>query len=367
MASATIDIVLVNFRCADDTVAAIDQLQVWTSGTVWVVDNSARDADMQTQTSTLKAHCAQKPWVKMLESGGNIGFGRACNLAFAHSNADFFLLLNPDARIGPDAVQAMACLLTQTPKLGALSPAVYWNTQHSFVLPVPTAQSPAQLFGAALRTHMPIVARHLARRAVRNTQTQMAQTGLLTVSFLAGAVMLVRRSAVLEAGGLFDPAYFLFFEDADLSLRLRRRGYRLAIAPEFRAVHEYRHKAFKAQWMAQSQAYYFSRNFHSFDRGGKTLKQLQHWHRAMPLQHWFDVLPGALTDADELARRTNQQGVIAWSPSLLMAPAICRPAGVAVRPLDASEWAMLEPGAYVAWMKNQAERSAPRWVYFEKA
>lgn len=366
MAQGAIDIVIVNFRCAEDTIAAVSRLQVWTSGTVWVVDNSAQDADMRAQTATLQTHCDQRPWVKMLQSGGNVGFGRACNLAFAQSSADFFLLLNPDARVAPDAVQAMASLMVQHPGLGALSPAVYWNAQHSFVLPAPSPQSPAQVCGVALRTHLQGVARFVARRAMQKTQSDMAQSALLPVSFLAGAVMLVRRSAALEAGGLFDPAYFMFFEDADLSLRLRRKGYRLAIAPEFRAVHEYRHKAFKAEAMAQSQAHYFSCNFPRFDQDGKTLKRLQRWHSGMPLHEWFAVLEGAIGSAEELRQRTGSQGVVAWSPSLLMEPAICRPAGDAVRPLDAAEWALLEPGGYVVWLEEQTGHGATRWTYFEK-
>jgi GT2 family glycosyltransferase len=302
----------------------------------------------------------------MRDSGGNIGFGRACNLAFAQSNADFLLLLNPDARVAPDAVRAMALVMAQRPGLGALSPAVYWNAQHSFVLPVPSAQSPAQVCGVALRTHWQGVARFAARQAVRKTQADMARPALLPVSVLAGAVMLVRRSAVLAAGGLFDPAYFMFFEDADLSLRLRRKGYGLAIAPEFRAVHEYRHKAFKAEAMAQSQAHYFASNFPRFYRNGKTLRQLQRWHCGMPLHEWFEVLEGAITSAEDLAQRTGGQGVVAWSPSLLMAPAICRPAGDAARPLDAAEWALLELGGYVVWLEDQAGHRPTRWTYFDK-
>jgi GT2 family glycosyltransferase len=367
MAHEAVDVVLVNFCCADDTMGAIDRLEAWAAGTVWVVDNSAQDAAMEVHTDALIAHCSRRPWVRMLNSGGNIGFGRACNLAFAKSNSEYLLLLNPDARIGPDAVLAMATVMAQRPGLGALSPAVYWNAQHSFVLPVPSPQSPAQVCGMAFRTHFRSVARCVARQAVRKTQVGMAQDALIPVSLLAGAVMLVRRSAVLEAGGLFDPAYFMFFEDADLSLRLLRKGYGLAIAPDLKAVHEYRHKAFKADVMAQSQSHFFARNFPRFHRKGTTLKQLQRWHSDMPLHEWFVVLEGAVSSAEDLALRTDGQGVVAWSPSLLMEPAICRPAGDAARPLDAAEWALLEPGGYVVWLEDKDGNRGSRWTYFDKA
>lgn len=361
------DVVLVNFGSAADTIAAVERLGQWTCGTVWVVDNSAHLGVWQEQTAALVTFCASKPWVRMLDSGGNIGFGRACNLAFNQSTAPLLLLLNPDARIAPQDVQAMAAHMQRDARLGALSPAVYWNEPHSFVLPLPSAQTPAALWGAALRTHLPGLSRFLARRSVRGTQTQMAQTALLPAAFLAGAVMLLRRSAVLQAGGLFDPEYFMFFEDADLSLRLRRQGYRLAVAPQIRAVHEYRHKAFKAEWMAQSHAHYFSRNFPLLGRQGKALERVRRWHKPMDRSRWFDVLQGPCNSAAEFAARTGHNGVLAWSPSLLMEPALCRPTTQKVVTFDEAEWALLEPGTYVALLADQAAQLAPRWLLFEKA
>ncbi len=56
------------------------------------------------------------------------------------------------------------------------------------------------------------------------------------VGFLTGAALALRREAWQEVGG-FDPAYFLYNEDLDLCLRLRRHGWRLRFEPRLRAVH----------------------------------------------------------------------------------------------------------------------------------
>lgn len=366
LAGAT-DIALVNFHCAEETIGALSRVLPWHSGTVWVVDNSAQDTDCLSQTQELRAYCADKPGVRMLDSGGNIGFGRACNLAFGQSDAEFFLLLNPDARIEPDGVRAMTALMAQQLQLGGVSPAVYWNTQHSFVLPMPSVQTPAALCGAALRTHLAGVSRFLARRAIHRTQAQMAQTALLPASFLAGAVLMLRRSAVLNAGGLFDPGYFMFFEDSDLSLRLRRCGYKLAVAPHIRAVHTYRHKAFKENLMAESQKHFFSSNFMLFDAQGTWLERIQRCFKPLDPDNWFDVLDGKIASGADFAKRTHHAGVLAWSPSMLMEPAACRPDGLDACSFSDEEWEQLEPGHYVVLLADREQQWWPRWVRFEKA
>lgn len=56
------------------------------------------------------------------------------------------------------------------------------------------------------------------------------------IGFIPGAALAVRGEAWRQVGG-FDPAYFLFHEDLDLCLRLRRRGWRLRFEPTMAAVH----------------------------------------------------------------------------------------------------------------------------------
>ena len=100
MPAPSVDIAIVNFRCVADTLEALARLAHWPHGTIWLVDNSAHEPAMAAQTAALRLACGAMPGVVYIEPGDNLGFGRACNLAFAKSNAEFFLLLNPDARIG---------------------------------------------------------------------------------------------------------------------------------------------------------------------------------------------------------------------------------------------------------------------------
>ncbi|MEI7538265.1 MAG: glycosyltransferase, partial [Comamonadaceae bacterium] len=305
--------------------------------------------------------------VRLLAPGANLGFGRACNLAFAESGAEFILLLNPDARICADDLLLLARTLEEQPQLAGVSPKIYWDEQRSFVLPAAFAQTPWYHVAQALATRSRRLAQWAARRGVLRTMRKMAGSKFFQVDFVAGSVLLLRRSAVLQAGGLFDPDYFMFYEDSDLSLRLRRAGYKLAIVPGATAEHEYRHKAFKAELMTQSQQHYFSKQYPLFYRWSGKLSRVPRLAGSVDLNAWFKVLTQPVSSAEEFTHQTGAAGVLAFSPTMLLMPAIFRPSVAQARPFDEDEWGLLEPGPYTALLVGPVSSMALSWVYFLKA
>jgi GT2 family glycosyltransferase len=367
MRRTSIDVAIVNYRSTADTLQALARLAQWPHGMVWLVDNSAHEAEVAADTAALCQASADMPWVTRLSPGANLGFGRGCNLAFAESKAEFFLLLNPDARISSDDVLLLADTLADQPRLGAVSPKIYWNEQRSFVLPAAFPQTPWCSVALALATRSRRATRWAARLGLEKAMRLMASQDVFEVGFLAGAVMMLRREAVLSSGGLFDPDYFMFFEDSDLSLRLRRAGYDLAMVPAACAVHEYRHKAFKADLMADSQQQYFRKRYPAFFRLSGKLAGVASLARPVVPAEWFEVLPRPVANAQEFAELTGGGRVLAFSPSLLMMPALFRPSWAEARCFDESEWALLEPAAYTALVQDAGVDGAPMWVYFERA
>jgi N-acetylglucosaminyl-diphospho-decaprenol L-rhamnosyltransferase len=67
------------------------------------------------------------------------------------------------------------------------------------------------------------------------------------VSFASGAALMVRREAWERTGG-FDDRYFMYGEDVDLSLRLRRAGYKVGVVPDARIEHDYDFAKGGAKW-----------------------------------------------------------------------------------------------------------------------
>jgi len=353
---ACVDIVVVNYHSADDICAGLEALGAWSHGAIWVVDNSS---DMN-EAQALRTMASGRAECTVLDAGGNLGFGRACNLALAHSASEYVLLLNPDARITQEHLEVLLQAMVCKPRLAAVSPATYWNDAKSFVLPRPSAQTPLTHLGHVAATWWPLATRILAEHGVRRTQREMAGIETVPVDFLAGAVLLLRRSAVTAAGGLFDPGYFMFFEDADLSLRLRRAGYTLALVPAAQAVHNYRHKPFKAALMAESQLHYFSLRYHWYLQLSGALRSVERLARPVAPPAWYPTL-GSLDSVQAFSAASLGARVEAFSPSPLMMPAIARPYGHAWQGFTSQEWSLLEPGAYVAWL---ADGQRKRWVHF---
>lgn len=359
-----VDIAIVNYFSACDVRRCLERLGPRVRGTVWVVDNSQDAAEFR----ALLECTQERPWVRVIDSGGNLGFGRACNVAFEQSTSPLFLLLNPDAQLASGDLLALAQAMGDDASLGAVSPRIYWNEARTFVLPEAFAQTPWTALAQALGSRARRLTRWAAARYLARQRQRMASTSAFEVRFLAGAVMMLRRSAVMAAGGLFDARYFMFYEDSDLSLRLRRGGWRLAIVPAASAIHEYRHKAFKADMMASSRAQYYLKCYPRFHRLSRGLARLDALARPVPLQRWFEKLPAACRTLDDFRSQTRARGVLALSASPLMMPAIFRPLESDVRGFDEEEWALLEPAGYVALLQGEGEAAAapPRWVYFDR-
>lgn len=340
MSEAAIDIIIVNYRAAGWVAEAVQRLrpggQPWAHGMIHVVDNSADAAHAKALRSALGTMTGAGD-VRLTVMPRNAGFGAGCNAAWALSRAEQVLLLNPDARITPQAVVQLAQSLARRPDLGAISPRTWWDEPGGWVLPCPTPQGAMARLQRAWRSRQDPV--DWASRKARETATLMARRSPFEAETLAGAVMMLRRSAVESVGGLFDEDFFMYFEDAELSRRLRRSGWRLGLDPSVDAVHHWRHEPHKGPMMAQAEAV--------FRRGYPA------WYRWLQ-RRWPEVeATGIVAPADDTFTCVEDAAqalgpVGALSPLACGDPAWVR-AGLAFEVLSARDWALLAPGAHWAW------------------
>ena len=119
-----VDIVIVNYRSTDDTLAALAAITPWLRGQILLVDNSEDASELEHLSNAV----AVIPGVRMIVPERNLGFGEGCNLAFGQSTAEFVLLLNPDARIDPHHIAMLVEALKSDPGLAGVSPKTFWDT-----------------------------------------------------------------------------------------------------------------------------------------------------------------------------------------------------------------------------------------------
>lgn len=250
--------ILVNYHCADLLLQAVRSLANDADcERLCVVDNS----DCATQAEHLRAHLP--PRALLLVAERNLGFGSACNLAWEQhgADADCVLLLNPDARLLPGALGHLKATLVQQPELGAVGPLTFWDDDLRFMLPPPTAPTPPAHLIELLGQHCAALRRWHSQRWRAHALALWQARQALPVAALSGGHVLLRSSALRAAGGLFDPAFFMYWEDSDLMRRLQLAGWRLLIDPKAKAVHAYEHSAQKNELMARGWPAYARKHF----------------------------------------------------------------------------------------------------------
>ncbi len=217
--------VIVNYCTAPHVLnaltALVPQLRELGDSAVWVVDNNSPDHS----ASVLRAAFVDRgygPEVRLLESPVNAGFGAGNNVAIREALAlqsppNYLYLLNPDAEPDPGAMAALVDFLDREPRAAIAGTAVHDpdGTPHAsaFVFPSLTGEfEDALSFGPMARL-------------LRDQRFALEKlTESRPVDWVSGASMAIRRE-VLEHIGLFDEAFFLYYEEVDLCQRARQAGY----------------------------------------------------------------------------------------------------------------------------------------------
>ncbi|CAM2187834.1 Glycosyltransferase [Burkholderia latens] len=171
---------------------------------------------------------------KLISGHGNVGYGRGHNLAINLTGCRYHLVLNPDIDLDPTALATACAFLDHHPDTGLLAPYI---ADDAGCIQYLCRRYPA-LFDLIVRGFMP--AKWKAQFDVRLAQYEMRdritdRNVVWDPPIVSGCFMLFRTEVLKKLGG-FDPRYFLYFEDYDLSLRTHDVA-RVAYVPSVRVIH----------------------------------------------------------------------------------------------------------------------------------
>jgi GT2 family glycosyltransferase len=205
--------IILNWNRWQDTIECIAALKQSTYAclTVVVVDNGSSN-------DSVPRIRAAYPDVLLLESGDNLGFAGGNNVgiryALAHG-ADFIWLLNNDTKPAPQALPALVAKALTDRRIGAVASICYY------------AEKPSAVEAwAGGRVNLWI-------GYGRNSTVPREDDWF---HWLNGTSMMIAPAALREAG-LLDEGFFLYWEDTEFCLRLRKKGWRLAAASDSRVLH----------------------------------------------------------------------------------------------------------------------------------
>ncbi len=195
--------------------------------------------------------------VNLIAGQGNIGFGRANNRVLPDLG-DFHLVLNPDVVMSADALGAAVDFMQTHRNCVLLTPLAHFpdGRRQYLCKRFPT------VFNLVLRGFAPGFVRKLFRARLDHYEMREMPQHLIrwNPQIVSGCFMFFRSDAFKRLGG-FDPRYFLYFEDFDLSLRARSEG-DIAYVPAVSIIHGGGHASRKGLW----HIYQFCKSAFSFYR-----------------------------------------------------------------------------------------------------
>jgi N-acetylglucosaminyl-diphospho-decaprenol L-rhamnosyltransferase len=202
--------------------------------TVVMADNGSTDGAPE-------AAVERHPNVRLLPTGGNLGYGSAVNRAVAEflggqipSDPEFFIVANPDVQWGPDSIDALLEAAARWPRAGALGPLI--RDPDGSVYPSARHQ-PSLIRGGMHAVVGPWWKSNPWTAAYRQERMTPSER---PVGWLSGSCLLLRRDAFDAVKG-FDERYFMYMEDVDLGDRLDRAGWLNVYVPASEILHDKGH------------------------------------------------------------------------------------------------------------------------------
>ncbi|MFM1874190.1 MAG: hypothetical protein RL398_3612 [Planctomycetota bacterium] len=166
----------------------------------------------------------------------NGGYSKGMNLAFHQSRGKWILVSNPDLLFTPGLITSLQRQCENDPKTGIAVPKGFWDTDFMGRLPPNTLPTLGDVFWTTCAAFSRVISRWYARKLMRGWIDVWSASRPLALPMMSGCLFLVERG-YFESIGLFDERYPLYYEDADLSVTIRKSGRTITQVPDAKLVH----------------------------------------------------------------------------------------------------------------------------------
>lgn len=214
-----ITIIILTYNNIKDIKTCLSSItkQTYPHYSVIVVDNLSTDGTVEYIQKAF-------PYVRIIQTGENLGYAAGNNVGIERvdSNSDYIAILNPDTEVDKNWLHELVQALEMNPKAGLATSRILLYDERDTVN---TCGNYEHFAGLAFCNGL--------NDNSSNHNTQVLTAGVSGCSFLA------RRNALEKLKG-FDPDFFMYHEDVDLSWRARRAGYDILYVPESIVYHKYK-------------------------------------------------------------------------------------------------------------------------------
>ncbi|HSW90052.1 MAG TPA: glycosyltransferase family 2 protein [Patescibacteria group bacterium] len=222
-----LSVIIVSYNTKELTKQTIRSVLVSSPGSqVIVIDNNSHDGSVE----FLQKEFGKK--ITCIENRENVGFARANNQGINQATGEYILLLNSDTQVLDEALKKMVLALDTHPEFGVISCELQ-NPDGSYQPQggaLPTLVNVAAWWLWPFPGQMPLV------KPYQNSNLVASDQSLVTVGWVAGTAMMVRREVIDAIGGL-DEQIFMYAEDVEYCQRARRADWRIGLVAGAKIEH----------------------------------------------------------------------------------------------------------------------------------
>ena len=224
-----VSIIIVNFNTDELTLQAVESVFAFAKNIVFeiiVVDNNSAKTNLKQFLASFKN-------VKFVELDKNIGFGNANNFGYELSKGKYIFLLNSDAYLIDDSLTELFNFMEDivNVEVACCSPNLIDANGNPNLCYGNFLSKDKILLDLGLKKINSIV--NIDKLAISKSCDLNTNTA---VDYLSGAAILIRKS-VIEKHGLFNPKYFMYYEDMDLCFKYHCQGFKSILMPDLKIVH----------------------------------------------------------------------------------------------------------------------------------
>ncbi len=225
-----ISIIIVNYDTAKETKDCLASLQDIEAGSfdynIIVVDNGS-------QKPFKLPNKLKNDHTEVIRTQANLGFTGGNNLGMSHAvkeyHSDYFLLLNSDTTVDPQFLKNLYQPLSEDREAGIASSKIYFSPGREYYKNSYTDKQRGNVLwyaGGSIDWRNLLAFHRGVDEVDRGHFDHQTES-----DFATGCSLLIKRE-VSEQIGILDKKYFLYLEDVDFSLRVKRMGYKILFCPE---------------------------------------------------------------------------------------------------------------------------------------
>lgn len=223
-----VSIILINYKKSRMTADAVVSVKEKTSGVTYeiiVVDNDSKD--------DIEAVMSELPYVKLIMSPVNLGFGKANNLGRKSATGKYLFFLNNDTLLRNNAVKILFDYMESHPEVGLCGGNIFdanGNPAQSYSVYLPCIEE-----CIAQGYPYPIRQRILRKYGLSDEKFNTSGSPK-EVASTHGADFFIPSTLYDDLGG-FDPEFFMYYEEGEFAHRISAAGYKIMNVPDAEITH----------------------------------------------------------------------------------------------------------------------------------